>query len=323
MAYLSRKRIGGKHYMYLVMSIRSPDGNIRKIMKLIKDEETRKTAKVLERKYKDFFLEKEGKLNIEYAKNHFQTGYIFSVTEIEKLEKIKVNYKHLIKNLLKEQKKDIFDRFVVNFTYNSNAIEGNSLTLKDVRIIIFENDVARGVSLREIFETINSRKVTDLTLSKKFRISHRDIIKMHSMLMKDIDSRRGYKKIPNVILSVGREIRTTPPELVYKEMDKLIGWYNSSLGKLHPLELATIFHGRFERIHPFEDGNGRVGRFIVNTILVNNGYPPLIIRKTARNAYIGALRAFDSGYEDKLKRFMVEKFKETFSKFFEVYIKYV
>lgn len=323
MTYKTRKKINGKYYTYLVRSIRLPDSKTKKIMKLIKSPENKENIRKLEKKYKGYFLEKEKELHFRYALKKFRTGYIFSEEEIRKLEEIKVKYRYLIRKLKKEQKKDIFDRFTVNFTYNSNAIEGNSLTLKDVRVVILDNAVIRGKDLREIYETRNSREVTELVLKKKFKISHKDIIKMHKILMKDIDSRTGYKKIPNIIIALGREIKTTPPEKVYQEMDKLINWYETNTGKIHPLEMATIFHGRFEKIHPFEDGNGRVGRFLMNIILISDGYPPLIIRKTVRNSYISALRVFDKGHKDKLNRFIIRKFKDTFHKFFEVYVKYV
>ncbi|GAG39592.1 unnamed protein product, partial [marine sediment metagenome] len=93
--------------------------------------------------------------------------------------------------------------------------------------------------------------------------------------------------------------------------------------KLHPLKLAIEFHARFEKIHPFEDGNGRVGRMLLNAMLLEKGYPPLIIRKTARVAYFSSLEAFDRGHKDKLERFLLEKIKKTFNNFFEIYVKYL
>ncbi len=321
--YLSVKKIKNKKYVYLVESVRLGEGKTAKLAKLLKPKEAKMSLKKLGKKYKHYFIEKEAEFNAKYASKRFSTNFIFSEKEITKLERIKVYYKQLIRKLNKPQIKDIFDRFTVNFTYNSNAIEGNSLTLKDVRILIYENSVVKGKELREIYETINSRKVMGMILEKKFDISHKDIIKMHKMLVKDIDVRTGYKKLPNVIVSIGREIETTPPEKVGKEMDLLIKWYNENRGKFHPLELAAIFHGKFEKIHPFEDGNGRVGRFLINVILVKNHYPPLIVRTTVRKAYMACLQAFDSGHEDKLKRFIIEKYKDTFEKFFEIYVKYV
>jgi Fic family protein len=86
---------------------------------------------------------------------------------------------------------------------------------------------------------------------------------------------------------------------------------------------AAHLHGRFEKIHPFEDGNGRVGRFLINVALVNGGYAPLIIRKSQRIACLKCLGDYDNGYAANLERFMLEKYKRAFEKFFKVCLKYL
>jgi Fic family protein len=320
MVSVSRKKIKGKYYAYMNRSFRLPDGKVVTISKRLGKTDESKNLKLIEKKYMEFMIEKECEIAGNWAANKYRTNYVFSQDAIRKLEKIRINYNYLLKKMDKTRKKDIFDRFTANFTYDSNAIEGSSLTLKDVSIIIFDKETVTGKPLREIYETRNSRQVTDLILKKKFKISHSDIIRLHRILMKDIDSRKGYKKIPNIIFRSDKEVHTTLPENVRKEMTDLINWCNAS--KMHPLETASVFHGRFEKIHPFEDGNGRVGRFLINVILINKGYPPIIVRKTSRQAYMSSLLAFDSGYEDKLKNFLLNRFKDTFGKFFEIYVKY-
>ncbi len=321
MVAVTWKEIKGKKYAYISHSFRLPDGKVTTITKRLKEGEETKSKNTLIRKYMTFFREKEKALSAQWAVNHYKTNYLFSAEEIKKIEEMRIAYAYLIKKLDKVRLKDVFDRFTANFTYDSNAIEGSSLTLKDVAVIMFDKETVPNKPLREIYETRNSRVVVDMILRKRFKISHKDIIKIHRILMKDIDVRAGYKKIPNVIFRTEKEVHTTLPEHVEKEMTSLIEWFHES--KLHPLERAAIFHGRFEKIHPFEDGNGRVGRFLVNAILANNGYPPMIVRKTSRQAYMSALVAFDNGHEDKLKRFLLERFKNTFRKFFDVYVKYV
>ncbi|HLD49037.1 MAG TPA: Fic family protein [archaeon] len=315
MVHVSRKKISGKYYRYVSKSVRLPSGKVTTMTRLLHKKEN-------PGKHSAFFLKKEQELNAKWALKTYKKSYIFSEQEIKKIEAIRISYKYLLKNLSKDQLKDVFDRFTANFTYNSNAIEGNSLTLRDVGIVIFDKASIEGKELREIYETRNSRNVVDMVLRKHFDIVESDVIKMHHLLMKDIDPRKGYKKLPNVIFHQEKQVETTKPENVQKEMKSLIEWYDKNKGSMHPLELAAVFHGKFEKIHPFEDGNGRVGRFLINVILVNSGYPPLIVRKTNRMAYMKCLEAFDSGYEDRLKRFVLSKFKDTFAKFFEVYVKY-
>jgi len=311
--YFKDKTIKNKKYRYVLKSIRLPNGKIKTLEKLYKNETKEKLNK--------FFEEKEEKEHIKYSLNKFGTDHIFTEQEIAKIEKIKLDYKKIIKNLPRENIKDLLDRFTANFTYESNALEGNSLTLKDVSIVMFEDISVEGKDLREIYETRNSRKVVEFIMKNRFNISHDSIMKMHKLLVKDIDIRTGYKKRPNFIL--GKKVKTSPPEKVYNDMTNLINWYNENKDKIHPLRLVATFHGKFEQIHPFEDGNGRVGRFLINLILTKNKYPPLIIRKFQRSSYLKSLENFDGGYYYTLERLMLERFKETYRKFFEIYIKYI
>lgn len=316
--YITEKTINGKKYPYLVKSIRLPNGTIKKISKILNNE-TRDLAK-LEEKYEKYFLGKEKKLNIDYALSKYKQNTVYTEKQVRSIESIKAEYKYIISKLTKKQKKDLFDRFTANFTYESNAIEGNSLTLKDVDILISENATVEGKSLREIYETRNSRKVVDLVLGKKFCLAEPDILKMHKMLMRDIDTQTGYKKLPNYL--VGRKVETTPPEKVAEEMAALLGWYHSSKD-IHPLEKSTLFQARFVKIHPFEDGNGRVSRMLLNLILTRNGYPPLIVRKSQKVAYFHVLEAFDRGADTPIRQFFIDKYKSTYRKFFKVYYEYV
>lgn len=318
MAYLTEKTINGRKYLYLVKSIRLPDGSQKKIHKLVKNT---RDVKALENKHRDYFNQKERKLYTKYALRKYETDPIYTKNEIEKLESIRVDYRNIMRELSVNQLKDAFDRFSVNFTYESNALEGNSLTLKDVAIVIFENATIEGKNLREIYETRNLRNIMEMLKKDRFNINHKDIIKVHKLLMKDIDTTTGYKKIPNYL--IGRRVETTPPEKVDSEMSDLIHWYEKSMECTHPLNVSAIFHGRFEKIHPFEDGNGRVGRVLSNIILMKNKYPPLIIRKSQRLSYLKTLEDYDNGYEWNLKRFFLRKFKDTYRKFFEVYLRYL
>lgn len=316
MVSLKVKKIRGKEYQYAEHSFRLPDGRIKKISKLIKKGEDKESKGI-----KDYFLKKEIREHQNYALNRYKSDTVLTEEKIRKIEEIKVEYKALLKNLTKNQMRDILDRFTINFTYESNAIEGNSLTLKDVTFILTENIVPKGKNLREVYETRNTREANEMLFSNKTRITVKDIIKLHALLVKDTGILEGFKKVPNFLLM--RDVKTTPPEMVEEEMKKLVEWYHATKSKEHPIRVATDFHGKFERIHPFEDGNGRTGRILLNMILLENGYPPLIIRKTMRMSYFSALEAHDKGYKTKLERFILEKFEKTFGNFFKLYIKYL
>jgi Fic family protein len=310
------KTINGKKYLYAEYSFRLPDGKIKKISKLIQKEEDKENKET-----KNYFLKKQIEFYQNYALKTYKADNILTEEQIKKLESIRIEYKKIMKSFTKNQIKDILDRFTVNFTYESNAIEGNSLTLKDVTLILGENVVPKNKDLREVYETRNTREAHELLFQGKIKINIKDIINTHSILVKDTGVQLGFKKIPNYLAM--RNLKTTPPEKVEEEMNKLLSWYESNKDKIHPLKLASEFHARFESIHPFDDGNGRTGRIFLNAILLENNYPPLIIRKTTRIAYFSSLEAFDKGHKDKLERFLLDKIKDTFEKFFKIYVKYL
>lgn len=319
MTFIRTRTIHGKERYYLEQSVRLPDGKIKKLSIYLKDYNPAKKNPSLEG-YQKVLQKKMEKLKINASIQLYQKNHIFTEKLLRELELAKMGYQKIIKKLTANQLSDVLDRFTINFTYESNAIEGNSLTLKDVTFLINEGEVLEGKNMRDIYETINTRKAFDWIMQHKPRINEKDILKLHEILIKDTGVSIGYKRLPNFLL--GRTVKTTPPAQVENEMRELINWYNDSIN-LHPLQLTALFHGRFEKIHPFEDGNGRVGRLLINVILLNHGYPPLIIRKTQRVKYFHALDAFDQEHPDNLYWFLIEKYKKTYDYFFKIYIKYL
>ncbi len=320
MVYLKEKKIKGKKYYYLSKSFRLSNGKVRTIEKSVGKEKD--DAEKLFEKYKKFFLEREKKTFSDFASEHYSHNSVFIKEQIKKAEEMKVEYNYILNEFSKEQKQDVWDRFIANFTYESNAIEGNSLTLKDVAIVMFENQTVEGKELREIWETKNSRKVMQKMLNGKYSINEKDIIKMHRDLMENIDSRTGYKKFPNEV--IGSNVERTPPEKVEEEMKNLLDWHKQATEKKHPLQVSALFHGKFEKIHPFADGNGRVGRFLSLLILTERNYPPFIIRKSQRQSYYKCLEDFHKkNYAGNLERFFLDKYKKTYRKFFQGYKKYI
>ena len=231
-------------------------------------------------------------------------------------------YKEIIKNLHRKNLEDLNKRFIANYVFESNALEGNSLTLKNVAEIVFENRISNGKDLREVYDAQNSYKAFLFLQKTRKKITHEFITKLHSMILDKIDDRKGYRKIPAII--IGKPgTKLTKPEYIYREMSNLIKWYKNNENSIYPLELAFKFHAKFEKIHPFADGNGRVGRFLLNYILIRKGYFPIIIRKTTRDKYMNSLEVADRGNFIVLIRFALNYYKETFRKFFEVYYRYI
>ncbi|MEW5897249.1 MAG: Fic family protein [Nanoarchaeota archaeon] len=323
MTKLTIKHFKGREYAYLEKSIRIGH-EVRKISKYLGRYESldKKKIKLAEDSFEKELLQKEADLRITLFTKKLQSSeYPLTFYEMGKIEEMNLKYKRIMKSLHKKDIEDLNKRFIANYVFESNALEGNSLTLKNVAEIVFESRISKGKDLREIYDAQNSYAVFLFLQKARKKINHEFIIRLHSRVMDKIDDRIGYRRVPVVLL--GKPLaKLTKPENVFKEMEELLQWYKNNENTLHPLELAVKFHAKFEKIHPFCDGNGRVGRFLLNYILMSKGYFPIIIRKTHRNNYVKALEAADREKWLVLMRFTLKHYKETFRKFFEVYYKY-
>jgi Fic family protein len=182
--------------------------------------------------------------------------------------------------------------FMINYTYNSNAIEGSTLTLEETAIVLKEGVTIGGKPLKHHLEAIGHRDayyyVEDL-ITNKTPISERTIKGIHSLVLMDRQTDKGtYRRVP---VRVGSFYPCQPYE-VPVQMERLMFDYETELQKLHVIERASVFHLRFETIHPFIDGNGRVGRLLLNFELMKAGLPPVNIKLTDRMRYYDCFRDY-------------------------------
>ena len=198
------------------------------------------------------------------------------------------------------------EEFLVEYTYNSNAIEGNTLTLQETALVLEGITIDRK-PLKDHLEAVGHKDaflyVQDL-VKDKVPFSESIIKQIHTLVLMDRPEDRGvYRRIPVRIMGAYH----TPPEpvVVPEQMEKLIKEFSKK--KLHPIESATLFHLKFEGIHPFVDGNGRTGRLILNLFLMQNGYPPINVKFADRKRYY---EAFDSYYRDNDAGAMVQMVAE-------------
>lgn len=198
----------------------------------------------------------------------------------------------------------IHESLSLEWTYNSNSIEGNTLSLIETKVVIEDGLTVAGKPLREHFEAVNHHEAIHFVehLAKSDYVLHkRDILDVHKLVLDKIDnSIAGIYREGNVRITGAN---FTPPDGLQVDclMQELINWYNAKETQvLHPIVRATIFHHRFVWIHPFYDGNGRTVRLIFNLLLMSAGYPPAIILKVDRKKYYAALRDGDKGDYTKL-----------------------
>jgi Fic family protein len=180
-----------------------------------------------------------------------------------------------------EAVKNLQDVYRVEWTYNSNAIEGNTLSLVETKIVLEEGLTIGGKRLREHLEVINHSEaisfVEEQVLNEQ-ELNEAVLKNIHYLVLKNIDNKNAgtYRSI-NVGISGSNH---TPPHFlqVSDVMKQLFAWYEENKKRLHPVELAALFHFKFVFTHPFADGNGRTARLLLNLILMQHGYPPVIIK---------------------------------------------
>ncbi|MDA3577613.1 Fic family protein [Acinetobacter ursingii] len=187
--------------------------------------------------------------------------------------------------------KNLHEDLILRWTYHSNAIEGNTLTLLETKVVL-EGITVGGKALREHFEAINHRDailyVEDI-IKKQEPFSEWQIRNIHQLILKNIDDvNAGRYRQQNVLISGAT---TNPPDhtLLNDKMAQFIDWYSQEADTLHPIERAAKVHADFVGIHPFVDGNGRTSRLLMNLELMKAGYPPSVITVENRLAYYEAL----------------------------------
>lgn len=272
MVYTEIQRKDDKKYYYRVISFR--------------DKKTVKKKRI----YLGANLNKKELLEKEnYADKELKLlSGLLSKKEILEIEKIKEEY-------LKQPKENLesrYEAFCSLFTYNSTAIEGNTLTLQETAELLFEG-ITPYKSLREANEAINHKEAFDFILNTKDDISKNFILKLHELvvkntLKKELEGQVGRYRAVQVYIR-GVEWLPPKPSDVPSEMRKLLYWYSINKNKLHPLILAAYFHSAFESIHPFVDGNGRVGRLLMNFILHRHKFPMINIPNSKKNIYYKVL----------------------------------
>lgn len=197
--------------------------------------------------------------------------------------------------LAKEELKSLDDYFRIGFTYSSNALEGNSLTISETKILLEDGITVAGRPLKDCYEAVGHGSaydfMLDLARQKNMSITEDSIKKLHHLFYQKVDAAQaGQYRTVQVYIS-GTEYVPPAPDEVPRLMAHLAAQIHFSWNTLHPVELAAMAHRRLVDIHPFIDGNGRTARLLMNLILVNAGYGVVSIPPVLRNDYINALSA--------------------------------
>ncbi len=316
MVYVEPKKKGDKVYYYHTRGIRIGE-SIKKIRKYVGTD--REIAYSLD-KFKNSIQEIAEKELDSYRKDFIEDDLTYSndiIKDIFKENIIISNLKEFDKNI----KEKIEYEFPIKFIFNSNSIEGSRISQEEVeKILTGKSSTHKNRS--EVQEVKNSQKSWEF-MKKDFNFNVKSIKELHAILTKDLKNLygdsyvQGFKKV-NIV--VGQEaMPTTEPKYVKEELKKLLEWYKENKNKEFTPKLAFDFYYRYELIHPFEDGNGRTGRYILNKILVDNGYQPVIVFENNRESHHRAFLKAQNGHMKYLYDFMFKQYKKTFEKFYSQY----
>nr|WP_295925246.1 Fic family protein [uncultured Dyadobacter sp.] len=203
----------------------------------------------------------------------------------------------------------IREGLALEWTYNSNSIEGNTLSLRETQLVLQEGITIKGKSLREHFEAHNHEKAIQLlyTLVRPgYVLESIDILKLHGLVLRSIEDDFAGRIRDAGVRIVGANF--TPPNArkVPDLLDQLVDFVNSNPLGLNDILLSTVFHHQLVWIHPFFDGNGRTVRLAMNLLLMRAGFPPAIILKNDRKKYYEALSQANKGSYQKLCLLMTQ-----------------
>ena len=192
----------------------------------------------------------------------------------------------------------LWEQMQIEFTYNSNAIEGNTLSLRETQLVIQEGITVRGKSLNEHLEAKNHPEAINYIEKLAQRgstIKQEDILKVHELLTRGIDDQNAGKYRTGRVRVAGATFMPPPPDKIQQLIIELLQTLSQNPDELRPIELAAFFHHKFVYIHPFVDGNGRTARLLMNVILMRSGYPFTILLKVDRPKYLKTLSDADNG----------------------------
>ncbi|MDD5148044.1 MAG: Fic family protein [Candidatus ainarchaeum sp.] len=291
--FVSKRKIGKKYYFYLEDKI----GGTRIAVSLGRKEQIfGRIESVFDELIRKTALEK-----VKISQKKFKAG-VFSIAEQLALERLKVDY-GLLKDFFPQGFESFKEDEFVRYAQGSASVEGNSLSLQEAALVLEKGISIAGKGINEIREMENMKIAAEASKNIK-EISEKNIKKIHAAVLKGFDEKNPGEYRTGPMFITASKVRPPQASEVKKEICRLLEWLEKNRDKIHPVELAAEFHARFEEIHPFNDGNGRAGREILNTMLRTSDYPRAIINLENRQRYVALL-----------ERVQINKEYSKFSKF--------
>jgi Fic family protein len=296
MAFVEKQRHGKHDYYYLVKTVRLSPTKFKKIRVSL----GRNVPKHGELQGK--FAELERKVPKPYSPKWLSKE---AAERLEDLKESALAFKNL-----PEGEND----FLVRYTYNTNAIEGNPLTLRETALILSEGIFPQGSKTDSVFEVLNGKDAWDFITAYKGTLGKMFAKKIQYEVTKNTACRiQGGYRDSQVGITGSNWKPPAAPE-VPRLMDGMFAEYKKKKRALHPVELAAWLHNRTAQIHPFTDGNGRTARLLMNWVLMKNKFPPAIIENRNKQEYYAAIEKADAGNEKPFVEFLARELLQQYTK---------
>src|SRR3989338_2014572 len=302
MVYNEIREVNGKKQNYLVFTKRE-NGEIVKKSKFIRIGNISKQE--IDKLKKEFELEVISSID---SKN-------LTKEQLLEIEKLKQVYNEKISSLSEEEFEKFEETFFTELTYNSNAIEGSSLSLEDTNLILNEGLVPKGKTLREINEAKNHKLAINFINNYKGDLDELFILKLHAAILKDISERFAGKYRETSVRIFKSDTNFPDASKVPQLVKNLVYWYKINKNKMHPFEMAILFSTKFVSIHPFIDGNGRTSRLLMNFLLKKKKYPWINIYMKQRADYLKVVRRANDENYGPILEFCINILKENLKSF--------
>ena len=305
--FIEVREVAGKKKYYLVQSFRQGK-KVRKIRRYLGTNLSKEKLSELRKVAEQQITQRVN----AFKKISDPLLEVLSEEEIQKIKELQENKQFKVFHLSEEEWK----RFTEVFTYNTNAIEGSELNQKEVKEILEKNKWPKDKSKEDISEAYGVKEAIQLIRGTKEHISIELIKKVHKIIFENSKAYAGQLRQKGIEVVVRDRLgqivhEGAPAEKVQELLKELVEWYNKCKKKYPPILLASVVHNQFENIHPFQDGNGRVGRILMNNILVKHDLPPVNIDLKNRKKYYQCLQEYENNHNIRPTiELLLEEYKE-------------
>ena len=291
MSFIEKQNHGGHTYYYLVKNVR------------VTPSKAKKLRIFLGRK-----LPEHGELQKYFLKLEKMSMELHGARWLPKLLIEKVDDLSASIIVFRKTDSDVLPKdFMVRYTYNTNAIEGNRLTLRQTALVISDRIAPQGARTEDVVEALNAMDAWEYVRSYKGRLNKKFICKVQYEVTKNTTCRIQGDYRDSDVRITGSELVPPRSGEVPGLLEKLFDSFRSERKELHPVELASVLHNRFVKIHPFTDGNGRTARLLMNWVLLRNRFPPVIIEVANKEEYYQNIEAADKGDQKPFAEFIANQ----------------